>query len=108
MSMADRRKALYQGLEARVIDALVQAGVAPPLHQHVAATVLEAIGRGWGGQVIYFPRVHDRQINDKWDAIASQFNGSNYAELASLHGYTERHIRKIIKRVALKKRGAIR
>lgn len=101
MSMQARRNALYRSVEARVLDLLAREGVPATTGQRLAAGVVDVLSREWGGQVISFPRNLDAAARQRRTMIAGQFDGSNYAELATQFGYTERHIRKIIKRVAL-------
>ncbi len=59
----------------------------------------------WGGQVISFPRGQVHTAHQRWVQIAAQFDGGNYAALAATHGYTERHIRKIVTRMKNEKKG---
>lgn len=47
------------------------------------------------GQQIYFPMLERSYGNTKRNLIRKEFNGFNYKELASKHGYSERWIRVI-------------
>lgn len=52
--------------------------------------------RAMGGLKVYIPKTDsfERIIRNK--KIVADFNGSNYAELATRYGFTESHIRNII------------
>lgn len=99
MSMATRRQALYQSITTCVRDCLTHEGVPVGASQGAASAVVELLASQWGGQVISFPRAQRQAVRQRWQRIAEQFDGNNYSQLAAAHGCTERHIRKVIKRM---------
>ncbi len=48
-----------------------------------------------GGQQIYFPKTHSKQVSELKKQISSECNGKNYRQLSIKYGYSERWIRKI-------------
>ena len=97
MSMATRRQTLYQSIAACVRDGLTREGAPTATSQGVASAVVAMLASQWGGQVISFPRAQRQAVRQRWQRIAEQFDGSNFAQLATAHGCTERHIRNVIK-----------
>lgn len=103
--MKSRRGALCQGIETHVRDLLVREGIPATTARRVASGVVRLLTTEWGGQVISFPRGQVHTAHQRWVQIAAQFDGGNYAALAATHGYTERHIRKIVTRMKNEKKG---
>ncbi|MCL2188466.1 MAG: hypothetical protein FWC16_00595 [Defluviitaleaceae bacterium] len=57
-----------------------------------ALQVINALGDMW----VYFPSIRRSAIDCIYQTIKSEFNGYNTAVLAKKHGYSERHIRRIV------------
>ncbi|MGD0230172.1 MAG: Mor transcription activator family protein [Syntrophorhabdales bacterium] len=57
------------------------------------------LGREFGGQSIYFPKVHAAiLLKARHQMIAGEFNGHNYSDPARKYDLTEAWIRQLIKR----------
>jgi len=78
---------------------LIHAQLMPSLGDDAgpaALDVVEAIRRGFGGEMIYIPlgMPHERQQRNA--EIARQFNGRNHAELAHQYGVSVKAIYSIL------------
>lgn len=65
----------------------------------IAESLADRLADYWGGQLINFPKDYRWKLSQREQKIYSEFNGVNYAELASKYGMCERGLRKLLARV---------
>lgn len=56
------------------------------------------IAKTFSGETVYFPEMKRACSEKVRQLILEQFDGNNYGELARKYGYSERHIRRIVKK----------
>jgi len=64
----------------------------------IATSVADNLIDVFGGQNLTFPTESKKKLAEKEALISQQFNGFNGAELAKVHGMTERGLRKLLAR----------
>lgn len=92
MSVADRIADLLQtDIQTAIEESLcVEAGSA----KVIASDVFKRLQTNWGGKELYIPA---RNTDLRNQAIRSQFNGKNHAEVCKRYGISLRHLYRIIK-----------
>lgn len=102
MARSTRMEALRGELITSVIDhaedALKRAGIDSEKAIHIATSVADNLVDMFGGQNICFPNDYRFKLAQKEASVYAQFTGTNFGELASAHGMTERGMRKLIVR----------
>lgn len=56
------------------------------------------LAKTFSGETVYFPEMKRACSGKVRQLILEQFDGNNYSEIARKYGYSERHIRKIVKK----------
>ena len=70
----------------------------------VAKMVARHITDNWGGQLIYIPKNHLGQIDERDMQVYREFDGRNHAQLAKKYNLTVQQIYRIVKEVGLRER----
>jgi len=70
--------------------AVLQATTELPVEQvkSAARKIVDEMRANWGGQLIYFPKGKDLDIDERDRSMWEDFNGSNHAELARKYNLT--------------------
>lgn len=84
---------------ARVVgETLREAGLKPSITIRLTIALTASMCRDFAGSMVYFPKKTAEQHLRKAAAIVSEFDGSNYRELAIKHDLTEASVRNILRR----------
>ena len=96
--MECRRIELVECIVDHAEDTLKKAGLSPDESIRIATSVADNLIDVFGGQNLTFPSKYKKKLAEKEALIFQQFNGTNGAELAKVHGMTERGLRKLLDR----------
>ncbi|MBB2775050.1 UNVERIFIED_ORG: Mor family transcriptional regulator [Comamonas terrigena] len=94
----NRRHDLIQCVIDHACHALQKHGVEAIPAAQIATAVADQIVDAFSGQVINFPAEYARKSRERDAQVYAEFNGENYAELATRYCMHERSVRRVIDR----------
>ena len=95
-----RRNGLMQEIVDHTEAELLESGISQEAAQQAASKVAERLAGLFGGQIISFPLNYQQKLRERDEQLLSEFNGTNFGELALRYGMHERNIRKVIAKAA--------
>ena len=99
--MSNTVKSLLK-LQTVIRDVFIQDGEADVFAEERARKVVIGLANKFGGQQIYFPKLHRESKAALHHQIITEFNGSNHDYLANKHGLSVTQIYNITRKKKLK------
>lgn len=93
------RHELFQCVVDHTQQELSKKGITKPAAKEIAESVADRLAEAFGGQNICFPKDASRMRRERDAQMIADFNGHNYAELASRYGMAERSVRRVLARL---------
>ena len=83
------------------LESQIKTHLLPEMDAHrahiISRKISQYLSHHWGGQLLYIPKNHGGQLDERDKQIYADFNGSNHAALAKKYDLAVQQIYKIIK-----------
>lgn len=83
------------------LESQIKTHLLPEMDAHrahiISRKISHYLSHHWGGQLLYIPKNHGGQLDERDKQIYADFNGSNHAALAKKYDLAVQQIYKIIK-----------